>query len=44
MRRLEFCQRLLKYAACFLVGYLYGVGESEFHRMQVEYGAVSNDD
>lgn len=41
--RLAFAQRLLKYCACFLAGYLYGVGESEFHRMQVEDGAVMDD-
>ena len=41
--RLNFCTRLLKYCACFLAGYLWGVGESELHRMQLEDGAVSTD-
>lgn len=40
---LEFFQRFLKYCACFLAGYLYGVGESEFHRMQLEDGAAEYD-
>ncbi|KAK8817639.1 hypothetical protein WA538_004358, partial [Blastocystis sp. DL] len=38
-KRLDICQRLVAYIACFIGGYLIGQAESEFNHMKMEDGA-----